>query len=125
MNPNCNYTTTGGCNCGQSQNTCPSAPSCPPPAPAPCPPPSPNPFLRHITPKVKIFPQDHPDPGFQFRLCQLSLHIHVTDQPLLFGQQHGPAPQRLAKMGISQGNCQLLLPVTPRVPQYPPGIFPP
>ena len=42
MNPNCNYTTTGGCNCGQSQNTCPSAPSCPPPAPAPCPPPNPS-----------------------------------------------------------------------------------
>ena len=35
MNPNCNYTTTGGCSCGQTQNTCPPAPPSPPPAPGP------------------------------------------------------------------------------------------
>lgn len=42
MNPNCNYTTTGGCSCNQpSCNTQPSCP--PPPGPAPCPPPPPAP----------------------------------------------------------------------------------
>lgn len=34
MSPNCNYTTTGGCGCGQPN---PPAPPCPPPAPT-CPP---------------------------------------------------------------------------------------
>ena len=46
MNPNCNYTTTGGCSCSQAQNACQSpAPACPPAssAPNPCPPPMPQP----------------------------------------------------------------------------------
>ena len=41
MNPNCNYTTTGGCSCTQPANPCPPSPPnpCPPPPPpAPCPP---------------------------------------------------------------------------------------
>ena len=62
MNPNCNYTTTGGCNCGQSQNTCPSAPSCPPPAPAPCPPPSPNPCPPPCPPGCMPIPPYPPMP---------------------------------------------------------------
>ena len=62
MNPNCNYTTTGGCNCAQSQNTCPSAPSCPPPAPAPCPPPSPNPCPPPCPPGCMPVPPYPPMP---------------------------------------------------------------
>ena len=41
MNPNCNYTTTGGCSCTQPANPCPPSPPnpCPPPPPPPpCPP---------------------------------------------------------------------------------------
>ena len=60
MNPNCNYTTTGGCNCGQSQNTCPSAPSCPPPTP--CPPPSPNPCPPPCPPGCMPIPPYPPMP---------------------------------------------------------------
>ena len=37
MNPNCNYTTTGGCSCTQPANPCPPSP------PNPCPPPPPPP----------------------------------------------------------------------------------
>ena len=48
MNPNCNYTTTGGCSCTQPANTCPPSPPnpCPPPPPpAPCPPACPTSYI--------------------------------------------------------------------------------